>query len=324
MGRIMKCKHFYAVSLTIAAAFCLSSCQQPAAPPAGVIQMQIFEDKFDGAELDPNRWLVAYRQWGGSDANGGVVPENVCVADGKLIIAAHGDQYAGPVKGINRDRSMRADGKRVGGAIATRDYFASGRYEVRMKVVPKFGAVSALWTFQYAEYYPGDQEYIAKPVGMPDYYAVNHEIDIELPGRPGSAHTGFDFSRALLATWVGENDDEHTVSYANLDAAQNDGQFHTYRFDWHTGSATETRRVEFYIDGILRHTSYTHVPTNAGRLWIGVWFPRNWAGTPDFATEYLTVDWVHITPFREAGDAWGSESFPADGWADSSLKAQEK
>jgi beta-glucanase (GH16 family) len=319
----MKCKLFYAISLAMVAAFCLSACQQPVTLPAEVIQMQIFEDKFAGAELDANRWLVAYRQWGGADANGGVVPENVRVADGKLIIAAHGDQYVGPAKGINRDHSLRADGKRVGGAIATRAYFASGRYEVRMKVVPKFGTVSALWTLQYSEYYPGDPEYIAKPVGKPDYYAMNHEIDIEFPGRPGPAHTGFDFSRVLLTTWVGENDDEHTVEYAKLGAAQNDGQFHTYRFDWHTGSTIETRRVEFYVDGVLQHITYTHVPTHASRFWIGVWFPRNWAGTPDFATEYLTVDWVRITPFGETGDVWQPESFPADGWANLSPSAKE-
>ena len=92
------------------------------------------------------------------------------------------------MKGINKDRSLRADGKRVGGAIATKDYFGSGSYEVRMKVLPKFGVSSAIWTFHYQEYYPGHPEYVAKPVGAPDYYASNHEIDIEMPGRPGAAH----------------------------------------------------------------------------------------------------------------------------------------
>ena len=33
-------------------------------------------------------------------------------------------------------------------------------------------------------YYPGDSEY----KGGGDYYAINHEIDIELPGRPGPAN----------------------------------------------------------------------------------------------------------------------------------------
>lgn len=309
----MKDRVLLIVPLAIVAVLLLGGCQD--STPTIAYQTTPFFEDFDGNGLDSDAWLIAYRQWGGHGANGGVIPQNVRVADGKLMIAAYGDQYQGPVKGINRDYSKRTDGKRVGGAIATRPYFASGRYEVRMKVVPKFGAVSAMWTFQYAEYYLGDPGYIARPVGAPDYYAVNHEIDIELPGRPGRAHTGSEFTYALFTTWVGENSDEFTVSYTDLGAAQNDGQFHTYRFDWHTGSATETRRVEFYVDGLLQHTSYTHVPTHAGRLWIGVWFPRSWAGNPDFETEYLEVDWVRITPFGEEGDTWQPESFPNEGWA---------
>ena len=65
-----------------------------------------------------------------------------------------------------------------------------------------------LWTFHYQEFYPGDPEYISKPVGGDDYYAVNHEIDIELPGRPRPANVDIGFDRALMNTWVGENDDE--------------------------------------------------------------------------------------------------------------------
>lgn len=276
---------------------------------------EAFFDTFDGNLLNTKNWLVAYKQWGGEDANGGVVPDNVHVADGKLIIAAHGNRYQGPVRGINRDLSHRSDGKRVGGAIATRNYFASGRYEVRMKVVPEYGAASAIWTLNYAEYYRGEPQYVDKPMGSPDYYAVNHEIDVEIPGRPGRDHSNIDFTYALFTTWVGENSDEHTVNYANLGAPQNDGRFHTYRFDWHTGSDTQKKRVEFYVDNQLQQITYTHIPKNASRLWIGVWFPRSWAGTPDFDTAYLEVDWVRITPFDEDGDTWHTETFPNEGWA---------
>ena len=78
-----------------------------------------------------------------------MLPQNVSVQDGKLVIEAYGDQYTGDVKGINRDFSLRPDGKRVGGAIATLDYYASGKYEVRMKVAPQLGVASAIWTFHW-------------------------------------------------------------------------------------------------------------------------------------------------------------------------------
>lgn len=284
----------------------------------------VFFDDFNGTSLDTTKWLVAHKQWGGTNANGGVREENVSVANGKMIIEAHGDLYTGTQRGLNKDLTERADGKRVGGAVATQDYFGSGKYEIRMRVAPKLGVVSAIWTFNYSEYYEGDPLYQCKPVGCPDYYAVNHEIDIEFPGRPGAAHTGMSFDRVLLNTWTGENDDEYTVQYEQLNenhASPTSGPagdgWHVYRFDWHTGGPGQAARVEFYIDGQLQpdYTSTTDIPNYASRLWIGAWFPQNWAGSPNFDTTTLEVDWVRITPFNEAGDDWLPESFPQEGWA---------
>ncbi len=287
----------------------------PGAWKANATEPAVFFDDFQGNKIDSSKWLVAFKQWGGDGANGGVLPQNVTVQNDKLVIEAYGDQYTGNVRGINKDYSLRADGKRVGGAIATMDYFASGKYEVRMKVAPQLGVASAIWTFHYEEFDEGDPMYQNKPVGGSDYYALNHEIDMEFPGRPGPAHNNFSFDRGLFNTWVGENDDEYTTEYAPLGQAIDDGQFHTYRFDWHTGSSSEQKRVDFYIDDVLIHTTTDHVPTLASRLWIGAWFPATWAGTPNFDTETLELDWVRITPFEQEGDEWQPETYPNDGWS---------
>ena len=85
-------------------------------------------DDFSGSGLDPSIWKIAKRQWGGFDANGGVIPENVEILNGKLILRANGDLYDGPLAGINKDLSKRSNGKRTGAAVATNNYFASGRY----------------------------------------------------------------------------------------------------------------------------------------------------------------------------------------------------
>ena len=274
---------------------------------------EFFED-FAGDLLEPRRWLVVHKQWGGDEANGGVVAENVSVADGKLRLEAHGDRYQGPVMGVRKNGSLRVDGRRVGAAIATKHYYCSGRYEVRLKVCPTVGACSAIWTLHYQEFYPGNATFRKLPVGGDRYYAVNHEIDIELPGRPGPTKKDMSFQYALCNTFVGENDEESTARYTQLAAAQNDGQFHTYRFDWHTGGKDEKKRVEFYIDGKLVQTIDTHVPDLPCRFWLGVWFPRDWAGQPDFDTERMEVDWVRITPFKQAGDRFAVETFPDEGW----------
>ena len=154
--------------------------------------------------------------------------------------------YDGPVRGINKDGSARADGKRSGSSIATKEYFASGRYEVRAKISPQLGVCSAFWTFHYQEFYPGDPQYLQKPVGGVDWYAINHEIDIEFPGRPSARPVDQSFAQFLANTWVGENVDEYEVNYASTGALGDlaDGKFHNFRFDWHTGGPGIEKTVE--------------------------------------------------------------------------------
>lgn len=275
----------------------------------------VFYDDFSGTTLDTNKWLIADKSWGGN--NGGVVPENVSVSNGTLKLEGHGNKYKGNVKGHNQPTGIR-----TGAAIATRNYYSSGSYEVVAKVAPELGACSAIWTFEYEEYYPGDPEYEASgKTGQ--YYAVNHEIDIELP-TANATHKTPSFEAARFNTFTTEN------GYSmkeDLPYAVDDGKFHTYRFDWHTCSDTEEKRVDYYVDDIYMCTSRTQVPSNAGRFWIGLWFPTSidadkdgicetgWTGTADFDTTVFEIDSVKIEPYHESGDTPQKESFPYDGWA---------
>lgn len=283
------------------------------ARPEQAAAEEVFFDDFSGNSLDRDKWLIAQKAWGGQNA--GVIPENVSVADGRLILEGHGDLYTGTQKGVTRDGTYINQTTRVGGAIATREYYGSGSYEVRAKVAPELGACSAIWTFEYEEYYKGEEGY----KGTGSYYAVNHEIDIEMPGRPASSHVNQSFNYALCNTWEGEKGGEYTTNYTDIGYPQNDGQFHTYRFDWHTGDADQTKRVEFYFDGNLVYTSYKNIPTNEGRLWIGLWFPNGWAGSPAFDTTQFEVDYVKIVPFHEAGDTPQHETYGRTGWASDTI-----
>ncbi len=287
----------------------------PAVQPVCAGGAEIFFDDFSGEGLDYSRWLAAEKNWGGKveengemvDYNGGVIHENIAVRDGKLILTGFGNDYEGEICGINRDGSERENGKRTGAAIATREYFASGSYEISAKIAPEIGACSAMWTFEYEEDYSGDSLKI-----------TNHEIDIEFPGRSSESAEDYGFDKALCTTWIGENSGEYHTNYTDLGMDHADGAFHTYRFDWHTGDAErgEEPRVEFYFDDVLVYTAYDYIPCNAGRLWLGLWFPRYWAGTPDFDTTTFEIDYVKIIPFHESGDMPENESYPDDGWAD--------
>lgn len=264
--------------------------------PSGTAES--FYDEFGGG-LDPEKWLIVEKNWGGQvngeDYNGGVVRDNVEIAGGKLVFRAMGNRYVGPLRGINRDGSRRSDGRRVGAAIATKRYFGSGRYEVCMKIIPRTGVASAMWLFYYNE--------------RPDGKIENHEIDIEFPGR-ATEEAAPSFGYALMNTWVGETDREHTVRYQRLLHAMDDGGFHVYRFDWRSGNAEEQPRVDFFVDGEIQSVITTNVPNRAGRLYIGAWFPRRWAGNPDFESDSLEVAWVRIMPFPGMRDEFVPEKNP--------------
>ena len=278
----------------------------------------VLYDDFSGDSLDTSKWVIAEKSWGGN--NGGVVPQNVSVSNGTLKLEGHGNYYKGDVPSY---ANLTDGGVRTGAAIASREYYSSGSYEVRAKVAPELGACSALWTFEYEEYYPGDPEYVASGA-TGQYSTVNHEIDIEMPTANGT-HSTPSFEAARFNTYTAEN--RHNSNFHDLPYAQNDGKFHTYRFDWHTGDTKKQKRVDFYVDGQYLYTSTQQVPTNASRFWIGLWFPTSqdadkdgvcesgWTGKADFDTTVFEIDSVKITPYHEEGDTNGKESFPYDGWA---------
>ena len=291
-----------------------------AAAPYIAPTADMFYDDFSSGELDTNRWFAANKNWGGinkdtkEDYNGGVVPENLYVRDNILQCEAHGNWYDGEVIGIHKNGTPTDDGKRVGACAVTKDYFASGSYEIRAKVAPSKGVCCTMWTFEYEELYKGDE---GAPSYLKDdeYFVINHEIDIEMPGRPLPEHKNISYEYALCNTWIGENEGEYTASHMKLPAPQDDGEFHTYRFDWHTGdkAGTNIPRVEFYFDGVPVVTNYTHVPSKAGRLWVGAWFPNGWAGDPEFETDVFQVDYVKIIPFHEENDQPQNETYGSDG-----------
>lgn len=317
---MMKTNDFLLASLMVLIGLWTSDMVPLFADEGGRLKTEPLFDDFDGETLNAKRWLVARTQWGGKDRNGGVVPDNLYLEGGKLLVKGHGDRYTGPVKGVQRvggKVTSITHGRRTGACLVTRECYASGRYEVRMKVPKEVGVCTGLWTFNYRRVDPNHPEYIAND-GKGKSYISNHEIDIELPGRPGTKTVDIGYDWALLNTWVGERGMDMTACPTKLPFEVNDGKFHTWRFDWHTGDPegkggkVVEPRVDFYLDGQLLGTITTTVPVDAGQFWMGLWFPNQWAGEPDFGIETLEIDWVRITPFHEAGDRYaGSRAGPS-------------
>lgn len=299
-------------------------------------QNEVFYDDFSTG-LNPETWLISEKGWGGDNA--GVVAANVQIVDDvddglaikALRLEAHGDEFSG---GPTRE----------GAAIATRHYFASGRYDVRAKVAPEFGVCTAFWPFHYIDHRMGEAEYWRDPNPR-----RNTEIDWEFPTDLAGADTGnFSFTKARTNSWGGQFGgeggehkgrkiltDEFGVPLDLADEAI-DGRYHTFTIEWRAGedagdeSITRTTRgsVRWLLDGRLVDElddvafGQGNVPFRGARFWLGTWFPASnyagsvgWTGNPEFEYTAAHIAWVRITPFDDGRNRWVDETVPNLAWA---------
>lgn len=245
---------------------------------------QIFDDFDDG--IDSNNWWINHRSWANVNGrkNGGVVSENVFYdsTKGTAILRSTGDYYA--EKGIRTPKNALAeDGKRSGGDLVSKFFTYPGRYEIRMKVSPRYGVCTTMWT--YIEY----GNYVESLDGR-----HNHEIDIELP------YDG-NFKKISFGNYIGGFEETmHTSEKVLIDNPLNDGEYHTFGFDWYYNDTTNHKVINYYIDGEILSTIDKYVPFYKTKVNIGVWIPDSrLAGTPPrFDKAYCDIDYFKYIPFK--------------------------
>jgi hypothetical protein len=278
-----------------------------------------------GTPLNTSRWLVSQKQWGG--ANQGVVPENLELQCGLMRFHGHGSAYAGSVVGEDGITKTLA-----GSAIATKEYYASGQYDVVAKLAPG-GIVSAFWPYHYIE----DATY---GFDFPNGWATiqNTEIDWEFPSNircNGTISTTPAIFDANCNTYGSKCDgtniasspapyDPYSTGYSyrkNISAvtgADAAAAYHIYTIKWHSGGGGVTPSVEWLIDGISiqKETRPHYVPYRAARFWIGVWYGKAcWSGAQNHSDIFMDVKSVTVTPYNEVNDRYESESDPFVGYA---------
>lgn len=233
-----------------------------------------FGDNFDGVALDPAHWLVAHGapSFAGKAEAGGFVRENVSVESGALVLRVRGDRYAGAIRGIDALGRPLASGQRTAAAVATRDLFQSGTYQVQGLLTGPAGVELALWVQR-----DDDRQ---------------GAIDIATPGLDGvvSSH-----ARVRMRSRDALNG---AVQQQPLAAAFESGSSHSLRFDWYT---TATPGVTFWVDDHQLWQTAEPLPTGgAARLWIVAWAPDD---VPlDFETAEVRIQSMFIRPFANSGD----------------------
>lgn len=215
----------------------------PPLPATAVLAMQ---ETWNSGQIDPARWYIPRKKWG--QGNNGVAPANVRIETDNvwgsnrpvLVCQANGDLYDGPVTGHGGQKP------RVGGIVVTRDFFASGRYEMTMKIggtaalvgapadpMRPIGTVPAVWTYGYRYVSVAsdfDSFHPEQPLYNPHMkvYGNANEYWSELDFPEFGANGNFDIG--LYNTFL---QNKHQGRSYNV-APMIDGQYHTLTTDWRT------------------------------------------------------------------------------------------
>jgi hypothetical protein len=235
-------------ALLLAGAWTTSaSTAMEAPPPVPAKARLVMDESWATGTVDGRHWYLPRRKWG--DGNHGVSPENVRVVRDRvglqeqnvLECEAHGDHYDGPVRG----HGGRSD--RVGAMIVSRDFFASGRFEVVMKIGSTAahpggptdprkpaGTVPAIWTYAYRYVEVPREQMYRFSATMPLYNPLMRcyggpineywsEIDFPEFSKAGR------FDRPMYNTFC-----QNRHESREFDLATADGQYHTYVTEWRT------------------------------------------------------------------------------------------
>jgi hypothetical protein len=248
-------------------------------PP--VVKNVFFDDFSEG--IRPDVWDVAVGTW--DKVSNGLRPENVFYSTYAPRVEAEGATGGIVVIQSNGDFMYDQTKRRQGGLLITKKAYGAGLYEARIKVVPRSGQCTALWTYWSNN-------------GKTLETNECSEIDIEFP------------SSADFRGWEGTVyskyvDSQHKVSKSEKYFAEkgyNDGNWYVMAFEWRTNAETGDVAVVYYVDGKqVGVITGDCVPTRSATYWITSRFPDSigWIGDPQYEIAYMYVDWVRITEYDD-------------------------
>ena len=237
-----------------------------------------FDDFTNGVNYD--NWIISEDCWGSN--KGGLTVKNLFYTDqGTILLRANGNYYSGDeVKGYGSVK----DGRCTGASLVSKFVTGPGRYQVKMKPMPRLGGCTAFWTYSNRPVTGAEND--------------NHEIDIELPG--GMRHGIHSFKYMMNTNYITEtymdNCDFNIGEVTNNKVVNlNDGNFHVFGFDWYTNPEV----LVYYVDNVVTCVSEIFIPYLLTRLWVAVWISISDAfmGAPNFESDYMEIDWIKYIPF---------------------------
>ncbi len=223
----------------------------------------VFEDHFDGCELDQSRWTAIRRRDSFNDERQFYLPENVSIVReaGRTLLRLTSLREDRTEDGITRPYTS--------GLVLSRDkfFFHFGRVEFCARLPRSKGIWPALWLLPNSGKWPP-------------------EIDVmETHGeRPTELYTTLHWG-----VWPFHNftrNKPHTVP----DTSRN---FHVYAVEWEKDS------LRWFFDGEEKFAYFRHVPDEPFYIIMNtaVGGPKSWGGTADESTEFPQrhdIDYVKV------------------------------
>lgn len=254
-----------------------------------ILEDQIFYDDFsEGVSKKYYSSSGPGRGWGVAEGErvNYMNPANISWTNDEEVVAQAGGTGGIVSMQVNGDLYPDEKRRREGTCLITKQAFGPGLYEVRFKTVPRLGAVTALWT-----YWNGG--------GSTFEDNAYSEIDVEMPMKADYRQWSATVYKKYISAGMME---QGTATIKTEDGnGLNDGNWHTFAFEWRTDSENGDNAVQYYVDGVpsVRIEGYT--PEYTATFWMGAWFPDNptWIGSPEFETAFMYIDYVKIIPYDD-------------------------
>jgi beta-glucanase (GH16 family) len=208
----------------------------------------VFEDDFDGTELNKNTWAVRGYAQGSFDAEGSneyYSFDNVKVENGICKLIPKKETVIRKAVSWKEDSIKLEDGKintrtynYTSGWIETKEQFHYGKYEIRCKIPKGKSCWSAFWMYGQV----GD---------------INNEIDVFEFWNPKNAFGNYSSKKLSMQHHMTLHFN-HKMSVENYVGPDYSLDYHTFTLVW------DSTKIEWFVDGDLKRIS-TQYQTKRGK-----------------------------------------------------------
>ncbi len=247
-------------------------------PSAGKTWTLVWQDEFNGKQLDATKWNVLLREHSKHTELQYYLPDEVFVEGGLLRLRS-------------RVRSFGSK-KYTSGRLDTKGKFMPvyGRFEIRGKLPAGKGLWPAYWLYPQnrnweMEYIMSEAVTAGKERLIPEERPWYSEIDImEFLGH----EPGVLYGTLHYYTFDGQKKTSSGTWKANEDYSRD---FHLYALEWEPDS------IRWYIDGQRIHATTDGIPHTPHYLIINTAIGGAWPGNPDSTTvfpQFHDIDYVRV------------------------------